>query len=126
MAESKSSLGFSRYKGLVIGLALIGIIGLGVLVIVKPGRSCDGIFEQTAPRLESSIELIKSKGAFALRREKIQELAEGAQKVGLHLKTCCLVLDGGKVNSGEFQQCILQAKCLRKANCLCRGSGAGS
>jgi len=114
MAENKTSLGFSRYKGLVIGLALIGVIGLGVLVIVKPGRSCDGIFEQTAPRLESSIELIKSKGAFALRREKIQELAESAQKVGLHLKTCCLVLDGGKVNSGEFQQCILQANAYEK------------
>ncbi|MDH3444510.1 MAG: hypothetical protein OEN50_11335 [Deltaproteobacteria bacterium] len=114
MAEIKSKIALSRYKTVVIVVALIGLIGLGVLVIVKPGRSCDGIFEQTAPQLETSLELIQNKGAFAVRREKIQELSESAQKVGLHLKTCCVVLDGGKLNSGEFQQCVTRANAYEK------------
>jgi hypothetical protein len=85
-----------------------------VFVIIRPGQSCEGILEQTAPRVETSLELIKSKGAFAVRREKIQELSDSAQKVGLHLKTCCVVLEGGKLNSGEFQQCILRANAYEK------------
>jgi type II secretory pathway pseudopilin PulG len=97
-------------KAILIGLGIVVLAGGAALVLLKPGASsCQGVFEQTAPRLEANIELIKNKGGFAVSQEKVQELTEGAQKVGLHLKTCCSVLEGGKLNPDQFQQCIARA-----------------
>jgi hypothetical protein len=97
-------------KAIVIGLGIVVLAGGAALVLIKPGASsCQGVFEQTAPRLEANIELIKNKGGFAVSQEKVQELTEGAQKVGLHLKTCCSVLEGGKLDPDQFQQCIARA-----------------
>lgn len=97
-------------KAILIGLGIVVLAGGAALVLIKPGASsCQGVFEQTAPRLEANIELIKNKGGFAVSQEKVQELTEGAQKVGLHLKTCCSVLEGGKLNPDQFQQCIARA-----------------
>lgn len=97
-------------KAILIGLGIVALAGGAALVLLKPGASsCQGVFEQTAPRLEANIELIKNKGGFAVSQEKVQELTEGAQKVGLHLKTCCSVLEGGKLNPDQFQQCIARA-----------------
>lgn len=89
-----------------IGIGVAGLVGVSVLVILWPRDSCGGIFEQTAPRLEAHLEIIKNKGSFAVSHEKIQELSESAQKVGLHLKTCCSVLERGKLDPEQFQQCI--------------------
>lgn len=79
---------------------------MSVLALLWPRTSCEGIFEQTAPKVEAHLEIIKNKGAFAIGHEKIQEVSESAQKVALHLKTCCSVLEGGKFNPQQFQQCI--------------------
>jgi hypothetical protein len=99
-----------RTKALLIGGGMALLAGGGALVLLRPGySSCQGIFEQTAPRLEANIELIKSKGGLAVSQETVQELTEGAQKVGLHLKTCCGVLEGGKLNPDQFQQCVARA-----------------
>lgn len=95
-----------KYRLLLLGGAALGILALGGLIILRPHSTCEGIFEQTAPHLEANLEIIRSKGALAVGQEKIQELTESAQKVGLHLKTCCAVLAGGKLNPGQFQQCI--------------------
>jgi hypothetical protein len=55
------------------------------------------------------LKIIEKEGGFAVSQDKIQELAESAQKVGLHLKTCCTVLDGGQLNPQQFQQCVDKA-----------------
>ncbi len=68
--ENKSSPISPRHKGLLIGLALLGLIGLSVLVILRPRSSCEGVFEQTAPKLEANIEIIKNKGAFAVGHDQ--------------------------------------------------------
>ncbi|MGH9427036.1 MAG: discoidin domain-containing protein, partial [Terriglobia bacterium] len=39
-----------------------------------------------------------------------QELTSSSQKVGQHLKTCCIVLEGGKLNPDQFQRCIETAQ----------------
>lgn len=43
-------------------------------------------------------------------REKIQELAEGSQKVALHLKTCCVAQQAHALSSEQFQTCMSAAK----------------
>ena len=107
MAEEKHRISSGR-KTILIGLAIAGLIGLGVLVTLAPRlqNSCEGILEQTAPRLKVHLEVIKSNGAAEIGQEKIQELSESAQKVGLHLKTCCKVLEHGKLGPRQFQRCI--------------------
>lgn len=95
------------FKPLLLGVALLGLIAVSVLVLWP--SPCDGIFEQTAPKLNVNLKIIENEGAFAVSREKIQELSESAQKVGLHLKTCCSVLEGGKLDPRQFQQCIDKA-----------------
>ena len=99
----------AKHRALLLGAVIIGIAIVAGLIVLRPRSGCDGIFEQTAPRLEANLEIIRSKGMLAVGQEKIQELTESAQKVGLHLKTCCSVLAGGKLNPSQFQQCIDKA-----------------
>ncbi len=108
MAAKQQSIS-SGHKTLLIGLAVVALIGVGVLTVLWPRTSCEGILAQTAPKLEANLEVIRSKGAIAISHEKIQDLSESAQKVGLHLKACCSVLEGGKLKAEEFQQCIEKA-----------------
>jgi len=113
-AESRSRPSSLRTKALLVGIALAGLVGLSLAVILWPRATCDGIFQQTAPSLAANLELIKHKGAFAVRQERIQELSEGAQKVGLHLKTCCSVLNAGKLDAQQFQECLGKASAYEK------------
>lgn len=106
--EIRRSFSF-RQRALLIGVAIAGLLALSILIILWPRGSCEGIFRQTAPKLEAQLEIIKQKGTLAVSQEQIQVLSEGAQKVGLHLKTCCSVLDGGKLDPQQFQQCIDKA-----------------
>ena len=71
---------------------------------------CDGIFEQTADRLQANLELIKNKGGLVLGREKVQELTDSSQKVALHLKTCCVAQQSGAMNAEQLGSCINGAK----------------
>lgn len=114
MTNAKPSSLTGRHKTLLISGALVLLAGASALVLLRPGSACQGVFEQTAPRLEANIELIKNKGGFAVSQEKVQELTDGAQKVGLHLKTCCSVLEGGKLNPEQFQQCVERASAYEK------------
>lgn len=114
MTDSVHSFLTGRHKALLISGAIIVLAGAMALVLLRPGSACQGVFEQTAPRLEANIELIKNKGGFAISQEKVQELSDGAQKVGLHLKTCCSVLEGGKLNPDQFQQCVARASAYEK------------
>ena len=90
----------------LLGIVVVGIVVVGGLVVLRPHSGCDAVFEQTAPRLQADLEIIRNKGALAVGQEKIQELTESAQKVGMHLKTCCTVLQGGRLDPAQFQQCV--------------------
>ena len=100
-------INLSKPKTLLMGVALIGLIGLGALLLWP--SPCGRIFEQTAPKLKVNLKIIETEGAFAVSHEQIQELAESSQKVGLHLKACCTVLEHGKLDPDQYQQCIDKA-----------------
>lgn len=114
MTNAETSSLSGRHKALLIGGALVLLAGASALVLLRPAPACEGVFEQTAPRLEANIEVIRNKGGFAVSQEQVQELTDGAQKVGLHLKTCCSVLEGGKLNPEQFQQCVERASAYEK------------
>jgi hypothetical protein len=97
----KSQLPLIIVAATAVLLTLIWFVYRGV------GRSrCDSIFEQTADKVRADLEFIKIKGELALGREKVQELTDSSQKVGLHLKSCCIAQEAKALNAEQFQVCM--------------------
>ena len=84
------------------------IVGLFVY-FTRPGP-CDSIFEQTAPRLDTTLHFLKTNGEMVIGREKIQDLAESSQRMGILCKTCCVAQQSGKINASQFQDCLNTTK----------------
>jgi hypothetical protein len=102
---------FKSQLPLIIIAATAVLLTLLWFVYRSLGRSrCDSIFEQTADRVRADLEFIKIKGELALGREKIQELTDSSQKVGLHLKSCCIAQEAKALNAEQFQICMSGAK----------------
>jgi hypothetical protein len=95
-----------KHKSLIVLAVTVIIVVVAYLVYEGSKTECAGIFQQTAPKISTSLETIRTKGELVVGSEKIQELTESAQMVGQHLKTCCIALEGGKVDPAQFQQCI--------------------
>ena len=96
-------------------LPLIIIAATVVLLTVAwflrpPHTKCDSIFEQTADKVQANLDFIKVKGKLALGSERVQDLTEAAQKVALHLKTCCIAQQTGALKTEQFQACMSGAK----------------
>jgi hypothetical protein len=98
-----------QMKLMVIAAAVVTIV-LAYLLLAGRRTQCDTIFEQTATRVGGNLDIIKNKGELFVGREQVQALTEGAQKVGLHLKSCCLSQQTGNMTHDEFQDCINGAK----------------
>jgi len=97
-------------KPLII-LAVTGSFLLVAYLVYDHLRpSCEGIFEQTAVSVRTKADTIRTKGEVFIGREKIQELDSSSQKVGEHLKTCCILADRGKLSPDQFQLCTLGAQ----------------
>ena len=96
---------------LIIIAATVVLLTLVWLVYRTLAHSkCDSIFEQTADKVQANLDFIKVKGELALGREKVQDLTEASQKVGLHLKSCCIAQQAGVLNPDQFQVCMSGAK----------------
>ena len=78
-----------------------------ILVRTSP---CDSIFRQTKLGLSTKISFLKTEGELKLGREPLTELTERAQMTALNLKTCCTVLEAGKVDPEQFLQCKAKAR----------------
>jgi hypothetical protein len=77
--SSGSSSPFQTRIFAVIAGGVLLIIFLYVRNTTRP-NPCDSIFEQTAPELQTSLAQLKTKGDLVIGRDKIQDLAESAQK----------------------------------------------
>jgi hypothetical protein len=96
---------------LIVIAATVCLLTLIWFVYRSLGRSrCDSIFEQTADRVQADLEFIKIKGGVTLGAEKVQELTDSSQKVGIHLKTCCIAQQSKMLNADQFQVCMSGAK----------------
>jgi hypothetical protein len=96
---------------LIVVAATVCLLTLMWFVYRSLGRSrCDSIFEQTADRVQADLEFIKVKGGVTLGAEKVQELTDSSQKVGIHLKSCCIAQQSKVLNADQFQVCMNGAK----------------
>jgi len=91
--------------------AAFGVMAILALFIYlnRPGP-CDGIFEQTAPKLDTTIQFLKTNGEMVIGSDKVQELAESSQRIGILCKTCCIAQQSGKISGAQFQDCLNTTK----------------
>jgi len=66
---------------------------------------CESIFRETAVGISTRIAFLKAEGELQIGRAALVELGERAQMTALNLKTCCTVLDAGRIDPEQFLQC---------------------
>lgn len=99
-----------KQRPLVI-LALTGLVLVIAYFFYDHFRPhCDSIFEQTTTKVGGNLKFIKANGELFVGRDRVQELAEGPQKVALHLKACCVAQQSSKMGPEQIQTCINGAK----------------
>lgn len=89
-------------KTLAVAVVALVVIYLGYQLLERWMNPCEGVFQQSSVGLNTKLDLIKTKGEFAIGRQKIQELAERSQETALKLKACCIVLGG---SGSDFLRC---------------------
>lgn len=97
--------------GAVIGaLAVMALIYLGHDLVKGKISPCESIFQETSVGLSTRIKFLKTEGELQIGREAVTELDERAQMAALNLKTCCTVLDAGRIDPEQFLQCKAKAR----------------
>jgi hypothetical protein len=92
-------------------MSAVGLMAVAALFIyvTRPGP-CESIFEQTAPKLHTTINFLKTNGEMVIGRDKVQELAGSSQRIGILCKTCCIAQQSGKISAAQFQDCLNTTK----------------
>jgi hypothetical protein len=91
-------------------LALVALVFLGYDLAKGKLSPCEAIFQESALGLSTRISFLKTEGELQIGREKLTDLDERAQMAALNLKTCCTVLDAGRVDPEQFLQCKGKAR----------------
>ncbi len=93
------------------GMAVLIVLGYFGYDLMKGVISpCETIYEQTATRLGTKVEFLQAKGEVHVGKKQLQVLPKVAQVTALNLKTCCIVLDEGKLDAEQFLQCQTAAQ----------------
>lgn len=93
------------FAGVVGALFSFVLIYLAYDYSTVHSSPCESIFQQTSVGLSTRISLLKTEGEISIGREPLVDLTERAQMTALNLKTCCTVLEAGKLNPEQFLQC---------------------
>ncbi len=97
-------------KPLMIVIAAGFLIAVIFMYFNRPGP-CATIKEQATQKLSLSVDVIKAKGALVIGGEKVQDVSDGAQKVGEHLVACCDAQHGDHpLPPDQYLACINGAK----------------
>jgi hypothetical protein len=118
--QERRSLGLTRILRLVgrLGAPYAVIAGVVAIVLIFLGYDlakgrlspCDAIFEESAVGLSTRIRFLKTEAELQLGKDALTELDERAQMTALNLKTCCTVLDAGRLDPEQFLQCKAKAR----------------
>ena len=84
---------------------LIALLYLGYDLAKGRLSPCEAIFRETSLGLKTKISFLKTEGELEIGREQLTDLDERAQMTALNLKTCCTVLDAGRLDPEQFLQC---------------------
>lgn len=101
---------FVPLAGVTGALGLFALIFFGYDVAKGKVSPCDSIFQDSSVGMSTKIKFLKAEGELKLGREKVAELSERAQMAALGLKTCCVVLDAGRIDPEQFLTCKAKAR----------------
>lgn len=101
---------FLPLAGVTGALSFIAVLYFGYDLAKGNVSPCESIFQQTTVGLSTKIKFLKAEGELKLGPEKVAELSERAQMTALDLKTCCTVLDAGRINPEQFLSCKSKAR----------------
>jgi len=102
-----TSTGHSKKRLTIVGF-LLAIVTISVAFLIHSysvKTSCEGIFQQTQLNLATSLEVLSVKGSVGFGNDKIQDLSEKAQLVGLNFKACCVAAENGLMPEEKFLEC---------------------
>jgi hypothetical protein len=91
-------------------LSMVALIFLGYDLAKGKLSPCEAIFQESALGLSTRISFLQTEGELQIGRDKLTDLDERAQMAALNLKTCCTVLDAGRVDPEQFLQCKGKAR----------------
>ena len=86
-------------------LCAAAVVYLGYDLTRAELSPCDAIFQETSLGLSTRVSFLRTEGELRIGREQLTELTERAQMAALNLKTCCTVLDAGRIDPEQFLQC---------------------
>jgi len=95
----------SSISAMGAALALIAVVYLGYDLAKGRLSPCEAVYRQTSVGLKTRISFLKTEGEVQIGREQLVDLDERAQMAALNLKTCCTVLDAGRLDPEQFLQC---------------------
>ena len=101
---------FLPLTGVTVALLMFAVVYLGYDLVKGKVSPCESIFQQASAGLTTKIEFLKAKGEIKLGASKVAELSDRAQVAALSLKTCCTVLDAGRINPEQFLECKAKAR----------------
>lgn len=101
---------FVPLAGVTGALGILAVVFLGYDVAKGTVSPCDSIFQDSRVAMSTKIKFLKVEGELKLGREKVSELSERAQMAALGLKTCCVVLDAGRIDPEQFLACKAKAR----------------
>ncbi len=101
---------FVPLAGVTGALGVFAVIFFGYDVAKGKVSPCDSIFQDSSVGMSTKIKFLKAEGELKLGREKVTELSERAQMAALGLKTCCVVLDAGRIDPEQFLTCKAKAR----------------
>ena len=97
-------------KGLASGLAAIAAVYLVYDLVKGRVSPCESLYQQTSVGLKTHLSFLQSEGSLELGKQALTELDERGQMAALNLKTCCTVLDAGRIDPEQFLQCKAKAR----------------
>jgi hypothetical protein len=101
---------FVPLAGVTAALGVFAVIFFGYDVAKGKVSPCDSVFQESSVGMTTKIKFLKAEGELKLGREKVAELSERAQMAALGLKTCCVVLDAGRIDPEQFLSCKAKAR----------------
>ena len=101
---------FLPLAGVTAALSVMAVLYFGYDLVKGNVSPCESIFQQATVGLSTKIKFLKAEGELKLGPEKVAELSERAQMTALDLKTCCTVLDAGRIDPEQFLSCKSKAR----------------
>lgn len=97
-------------RGLAGGIVAIVALYLGYDILKGRVSPCESLYEQASVGVKTRIHFLENEAELEIGKAALMELDDRGQMAALNLKTCCTVLDAGRIDPEQFLQCKAKAR----------------